>query len=461
MQQDYFRPRGDITTVLDRADRDAQDNTLFPIDVEGSWFHRAARTIVPSTLSVQEFPQRGPADWGQRMTFELEGFTAGDLLHHVVLQIRLGSWYDGSVIARLSEGLITTDPTEDYWTFARSLGTVIIESAEFVVGDQTIERITGDWIRTWLTLATDRNALFGVQTDGVAGTLDPRRPFPTEDGTLFCVLPFFFSRTKLTETFPLLACRTVRIDVTLRPFEECCRRVVGAAGGQTPLGRAVRFLQVSDGSVVTVHTATHPPAFRDVRIVTGTYLIAGKVREAMMRQPFEQMVRLVQAFHFEEPLKYLAASSADSVDIQLPLELNHPVVELLWVLRRKGVRANNDWADYSTTGPWLSRASLRVNGSELMAAEGDWWRQAIAKVHYGGITAYQANVYGYSFSADPQSHQPSGSANMSRATSVTLRLTVLPVSTGAEVEGWEVMVWAVHMNWLRFENGMCQRMFSS
>jgi len=204
----------------------------------------------------------------------------------------------------------------------------------------------------------------------------------------------------------------------------------------------------------------------------------------MMRSPFEQMVRLVQPFRFEEPLKYLVSkSAADRVEIQLPLELNHPVVELIWVLRRKAVRVNNEWINMGVAlgtleargdrvdPPWLSWAALRVNGSELMSAEGEWWRQSIAKAHHGGITAYKENIYGYSFAQDPQAHQPSGSANMSRATSVTLRLTVNPlpatvlpagcVFDPVEIGGWEVMVWAVHMNWLRFENGMCQRMFSS
>jgi len=26
-------------------------------------------------------------------------------------------------------------------------------------------------------------------------------------------------------------------------------------------------------------------------------------------------------------------------------------------------------------------------------------------------------------------------------------------------QGWEVFVYAIHLNWLRFENGICQKMF--
>ena len=64
------------------------------------------------------------------------------------------------------------------------------------------------------------------------------------------------------------------------------------------------------------------------------------------------MVKLVQTFHFEEPLKYIVSksnpnSNVYTVEIQLPLELNHPTVELLWVFRRKAVLVNNEWANFT------------------------------------------------------------------------------------------------------------------
>jgi hypothetical protein len=159
--KDYFRPRGDITTVLDLTDRDSQDNTYFPLDTTHSWFHRGEiggpnHTIYPSALSVQEFTQRGPAQWGQKLSFEIGSLPAGDLLQSVILQIRLGSWYNGSIVQELSNGIIQPDlPTNaaEYWTFANSLGTSIIEYAEFIVNDQTIERLTGEFIRMFLNVS--------------------------------------------------------------------------------------------------------------------------------------------------------------------------------------------------------------------------------------------------------------------------------------------------------------------
>ena len=528
MSQDYFRPRGDITTILDLTDRDAQDNTYFPINSANSWFHAGGssqtlsneiltpnnesneipphnQTVYPTTLSIQEFPQRGPADWGQKCTFELGSLPAGDLLQSVVLQLKLSSWYDNSVISQLTSASITTNGQTPYWTYANGLGTSIIEYADFIVNDQTIERITGEFIHTHLVMDGDINSRFGVAADGVGyipysylsasqTPFAPTRPYPTEDGTYFCVLPFFFSRTKLKEVFPLLSCNegNVRVDIKLRPFEHMVRRVIGyrATCTDVPLNQVVPFITtvLPGPTTVLVSTSSQPPAFRDLRLISATALTTGTLRNKFLRQPFEQMVKLVQNFSFEEPLKYLvskANANTDTVDIQLPLELNHPVVELRWMFRRKAVLVNNEWSNFTPSiglesspdvvyPPWLQTATIRINGSEVISAEGDWFRHHIATKHSGGVSAYQSHMYGYSFAESPESHQPSGTANMSRATSVTLTLRVnQPMAKDLTtlrnptcqfdptvIGGWEVFVYAIHYNWLRFENGICNRMFT-
>ena len=510
--KDYFRPRGDITTVLDLTDRDAQDNTFFPLDTDETFFHRGDhKTVFPSSVSVQEFTQRGPADWGQKLSFEIGALPAGDLLQSVILQIKLGSWYNGDIIKQLANGEIQADLTNPtaFWTYMNSLGTAIIEYADFIVKDQTIERITGEFIRTFFNVYADINNLIGIATDAV-GTVpvqyltapyvnqtefNPNRPYPTEDGTLFCILPFFFIRTRLSEVFPLLSCNenTVRIDIKLRPFDQVVRNYIGYRANctQTPLNSEVIFnknpVPITPPLTVTTPTAECAPQFRDFRILTVCPLIMGSLREKYLHRPFEQMVKLVQTFNFEEPLKYIVSkpsSNTDTVEIQLPLELNHPVVELFWVFRRKATLINNEWTNFTPAvgfetdptkvyPPWLDWATIRINGSELISADGNWFREHIASKHRGGLISYNSYTYGYSFAKYPDEHQPSGTANMSRATSVTLNLRVnQPITKDlnslsspcvfdpATVGGWEVFVYAIHYNWLRFENGICNRMFT-
>jgi len=494
---DYIRPKGDITTVLDLTDRDPQDNTYFPLDAE-TWFHRNNTTVTPSALSIQEFTQRGPADWGQKLSFEIGSLPAGDLLQSITLQFKVGSWYNQSIIKQLYNGEITTNMqySSDYWTYINSLGTAIIEYAEFIVKDQTIERLSGEFIRAFFNIYGDINNLIGISADAIGNTsfsylstpnqtqFNPNRPYPTEDGTYFCILPFFFLRTRLKEVFPLLSCNEgdVRIDVKLRPFNQVVRQYIGYRQNcdSMPLNRTVHFTSTETQTVET-QTTECPPAFRDFRILTSCALIMGSVREKYLYNPFEQMIKISQTFHFDEPLKYLVSKPQGMVEIQLPLELNHPVTEIFWVFRRKSVVINNEWANFTPAisyqtnpdkkfPPWLDSATIRLNGSELISAKGDWFREHIASVHKAGIIAYNSYMYGYSFATYPDEHQPSGSANMSKIQSIRLNLKVnvpIPVGFNASVdfdpsiESWEVFVFAIHYNWLRFENGICNRMFTN
>lgn len=498
--QDYFRPRGDITTVLDLTDRDSQDNIYFPIDSDKSWFNYKDTITHPTALSIQEFTQRGPGSWGQKCSFEIGTLSAGDLFRTIHVQIRLSSWYNATIVQQLALGQITTDPTQinNMWTYCNSLGISIIEYAEFIVNDQTIETITGEFIATYMNLYYNKNKYVGIQYDAIGAVpyelldestvlqtpFNPNRPFPTEHGTIFCILPFFFSRTK-QEVFPLVSCNegNVRVDIKLRPFEDLVRRYPGYRQKcpDTPLNRTQSFIQLPQTPIQT-QTAQQPPPFEDFRIVTGCSLITGSIREKYLRKPFEQMVKLVQLFSFEEPLKYAVNKSKDFIEVQLPLELNHPVTELIWVLRRKAVKINNEWTNFtpnisletSTTmhyPPWINQATIRINGSEVISAEGDWFKEHIARKHQGGITSFHASIYGYSFAEYPAEHQPSGSANMSKAASVTLSLKVNPpiVQTlpndcqfdPTVVNGWEVFVYAMHYNWIRFENGIANKLFTS
>ncbi len=509
---DYFRPRGDITTVLDLTDRDAQDNYFFPLDTENSWFKRGNNsteeggldhpTVYPSALSVQEFVHTGPADWGQFFTFNIGALPAGDLLQAVVLQIRLGHWYNTKVQQSLSTADYTADLTNNadkYWTYANSLGNAIIEYAEFVVGDQTIEKIPGEFIKTFTSLYANINENFGISYDALGATpypllntatvnntpVNPNRPFITENGVYFCVLPFFFLRTKLKESFPLLACNegNVRVNIKLRPFSDSVRKYIGFRNScdETPLGLQTPF-QTPNGIAQTLNAQT-TPIFQDFRVLTFASLINGSVRNAFLHKPFEQMIRLSQTFTFDEPLKYIVSKpnpNNDTIEIQLPLELNHPVQEILWVFRRKAVQINNEWVNFTPAisyqyvpnrifPEWLDQATIRINGSEVISAPGNWFREHIASKHQGGYTAWSSHIYGYSFAEYPDEHQPSGAANMSRTNSITLNMKVnIPIKPvipnnkwdDTVLGGWEVFVFAIHYNWLRFENGICNKMFS-
>jgi len=483
-------PRGDITTLLDLADRDSQDNYFTPLTSQQSYFTREKdRRNRPFAPAVQNFPFRGPAAFGQRFTFDVGSTSCGDLLFAVFIQVRLGHWLDPTTILRLQSGRYTyaTNPAQNPWYYANSIGTVLLEKAELEIEDQIVETVDGDFANVFSRLFPELNSQVAVSPDAYGAFTWPRlasdkwpqsRPFQTEGGVVHCLIPFFFSRTKLKEAFPLIACRegTVRIHITLRQFKDCVRIQSGVRSScdDTPLGKTFVFKDNSAPGLpnVSIVAAADPPAFDEVQLITYGAYLNGDIRDKMLRQPFEILHRGLQTFPFSEPLKYTAnKTTADTITIQLPLEANHPMEEIIWFLRRKAALINNnEWINYSQVtsaeldptynplAPFLVSASLQINGIEIVNKEEEWFRQHIARVHKGGIVPYSSFIYGYSFARSPGEHQPSGTLNASRSQSVRLTLVVRPPG-GANDQEWEVVVYVVNMKWLRFQNGIANKMF--
>ena len=483
MDLGFLRPTGDIVTLLDLSPRDIQDSEYTPLSAEKTWWlPDQNRRIRPFSLSVQQFPFRGPTAFGQRFTFDIGSVKCGDLLTGAFSQIDLGHWLDPTTILRLQSGRYVYAPGQTPWAYANSLGTVIIQSIEFEVNEQTLERVDGDFLNTAFRLFPDVNRQYGLATDCLgARSLEyippPTSPFPTQSGTLLIPLTLFFQRTPLAEAFPLLACAdgSVRIHITLRPFADCIRRLAvvpnsdpASAASTSPLNTSFLFTDTATTlrPVIPVQTSIAIPPFKGIKLITYGAHTDGKLRSSLLRQPFELMTRIVQTFAFDEPLKYTTNHSVDSIQVQLPLEVNGPMEEIIWFVRRKDATTERQWTNYggvlagavdSTYNPQiplLQSATLQFNGVDIVTAEESWFRRHISSAHKGGIVSFTNYIYGYSFSKSPGEHQPSGTANASRLQSVRLTLDVT-----AAAGAWEVKVFVLALDWIRFQDGIVNRMF--
>lgn len=479
-------PIGDITTLLDLTSRDRQDNDFFPLSSQETWFTRNPdRRILPTVPYIADFHFRGPANFGQRFTFDIGSVPCGDMLTGCAVQIKLSHWLDATTRLFIQSGRYVYKNPQDAWFYANSLGSAIIEKAELEVDGKTIEELDGDFINVFSTLCTDLNSQVGLATDHLGRVSipnlmnwSPSRLYPTEDGVLHCVLPFFFMRTKLREAFPMIAVKegSVRIHITLRPFTECIRQLRGtrATCDTTPLNTSITFYDTSypyETQEVIATTTDAEPQFESVRLLTFGSLLSGPVRQAMIRQPFEILHREVQTFSFTEPLKYTVGknNSTDTIRIALPLEANHPLEEILWFVRRKDVNMNNEWVNYgnvlekdynavfNSPQPLLISAILQVNGITVCDASEEYYREIIARHHRGGIIPYNKFIYGYPFARHPGEHQPSGTLNASKVQSLRL---VLEIKGAGGIE-WEVKVFCMALNWLRFYNGMANPLFDN
>ncbi len=510
--RDFVRPRGDVTTVIDYTDRDLQDEELFPnpgtLPADISWFAPDnERRTIHFTPQIQTFVHRGPAQFGGRFTFEIDKVSAGDLIHIVALQINLGHWLPPDIQQKLLNGQLKYVDPNDAWTYVNGIGRTIIESAEFQVDDTTLETVDTIAADSILKLFPDINNTFGFGRDGSGttnlaeqieppttsfaqepnGMFDPRRPFTTDRGQIFAIVPFFFTRQPYRGSFPLLAVNNngrVRFNFNLRPFQEVVRKCSGIRSSCTdsPLNKTFNFINTL-GVQQSFTTGAEPPPFQDIKMIVYSSIVGDEVRQNYIRNAYEIMYRSIQPFPFSEPLKYAVAatnSAVDSIRVQLPLELNHPIEEIFWVIRRKAININNDWLNFTAytekqlkdnslivqSDPLLT-ATIYINGIPVSQQEGRWYREHIAARHLGGIVPYASFIYGYSFAKVPGLFTPTGTINASRTSSIRLDLTVrVPeAAPGAfaatDEQTWEVYVYGIGINWLRFQNGMCARIYGN
>jgi len=478
---EYKRPGGDITTLLDLTSRDEEDNDLFPLTTNLTWFTRSSeRRTIPFVPVIQDFPFRGPALYGQRFTFDIGSLPCGDIMLATAIQIQLSHWLDLTTQLNVASGKYTYDSPANTFFFANSFGSCIIEKAELELEGVTIETIDGDFINIFSNLNADLNTQYGIASDSLGSVSIPdlmnwnvKRNYPVEDGNIFCLLPFFYMRNRLREGLPMVALKegSARIHITFRPFEQVIRQLRGYRDTctSTPLSQTISF---NSGSIIN-NVSQVQPDFQQVKLITYGAYLDGIERNKMLRDPFEHIIREVQTFRFDEPLKYaINKTSNDTVTIQLPLEANHPLEEIVWFIRRTEVSNNNEWTNYSSVlereydpiykpfTPLLKRAVIQVNGQTLCDAPEQYYRQLISNHHKGGIIPYKKFIYGYPFANHPvEEHQPSGSLNASRIQSIRLVLEIQQPSSIYN-NGWEVKVFCNGLNWLRFENGICNKLFT-
>jgi hypothetical protein len=219
------------------------------------------------------------------------------------------------------------------------------------------------------------------------------------------------------------------------------------------------------------------------------------LRNAYMRQPLELMYDQVthMVFDVSDKLAQSRASGGDdTVSMQLRLtELNGPIREICWFLRRKAVWQYNEWTNYGTLledglmetvdetydgvkmvlpVPLLRRARLLIDNAVWRDEEEQWWRQEYGLAHRGGIRAARGLVYGMIFGDGrewlAEDLQPAGTINSSKV-EMRLDLDIVPPlpapsecgPEGSPDNGWEVHVFASGLNWMRFVSGLVGPLF--
>jgi hypothetical protein len=382
-----------------------------------TWFKFVYRRHTNFAVEAVEMYSDNEPDFGKKISWLVP--RSGDLLGPCILEITLPELF-----------LSTTGESVAY---VNSIGHALIKEISVTIGEQEIDRQTGEWMEIWSSLTTTESQKFGFYD--MMGKVDGYSQ-PTLVGPLKLYVPLQFWFCKNPGLYlPLLALQyhPVRINITFRPLQECF---------WTPT-------VIVDCTDVTVK-----PAHITSLTLYGDFVYLD----------VDERRRFVSTAHeyLIEQIQYTSqiAIPPSSQSIPVPIEFNHPVREFIWVLQRQAVINNKEWFNFSSlsvneTGvrtDILSTAVLQLDGFDRFQVRDAPYFRLVQPWQRHTTIPSDDYIYCYSLALRPEELQPSGSMNASRIDSIVLQITTAQGTTPA-IGNSTIRVYATNHNVLRVVDG--------
>jgi hypothetical protein len=243
---------------------------------------------------------------------------------------------------------------------------------------------------------------------------------------LWCPLPFWFTmHSGQALSLASLQFHGVQISIEFERLENCV--VVSNS--------AVEVINCETGCCLTSNDL-------NAHLET-TYVFLDTVeRDRFATTHFEVLIVQHQIF----------CSAQQSASIRTQLNFNHPVIELIWGIRRRCQEFSNNWFNFAgidNRDPLHSAALFLNNQSRFGGKPAAFFRLVQPYQHHTNIP--DTYVYCYSFALHPEDPSPSGSCNFSRIDHVELQLNL---QEGLANEPTTLIIFARNWNILRFREGL-------
>jgi hypothetical protein len=481
-----------------------------------SWFKLVYRRHTNFAIESQRMYFDGSPNFGQKLTCLVP--RNGDLLGSIFLKVTLPQLY-------LTNTYIPGSTTQlQPVGYVNSPGHTLIQEISIQVGEQEIDKQTGQWMEIWSSLTTDaskqdgfrqmiaqkpgyplldyqnncldlsganptlRKYIFsrqaanlnidveGISVDGTNVSPDPTTgPYPQAydepimgPQTLYIPLQFWFNKNPGLY-LPLLAMQyhPVRINITLAPLQNMFytkQLYTTEASGATPSCNAGLSVQ---------------PAQLGLELWGDYAYLDVPERRRFVSSTLEYLIEQVQ---YTPPL----AIPANSRNATLALNFNHPIKEFIWVLQRNVMVSRHEYFNWSSLGAYEIQMNYINNGvntvdppprTDLMVdakiqLDGQDRFDARDPVFFRLVQPYQRHttipsdryIYVYSIALRPEDMQPSGSLNASRINNLVLQLSLASQNTNyctSSLFGdMTAYVYATNYNVFRVIDGYAGLLFS-
>jgi hypothetical protein len=265
------------------------------------------------------------------------------------------------------------------------------------------------------------NAMIGKQ----GGTLPPPKTYPADTaavsiyGTyqygaqkLYIPLQFWFNKNPGLY-LPLLAMQyhTVRINLKLRSLQQ----MVYTAGPLNANQNCATTPQAREAHII------------DLRMYGDYVHLDVEERRRFVSISHEYLIEQVQ---YTPKVSIPATNPTASI----PLEFNHPMREIVFVLQRDVMETYNEWFNYSSVSvqepgarrDLLQQAVLQVDGYDRFEIRDAGYFRLVQPYQYHTNVPTDNFIYVYSFALRPEELQPSGSLNASRIDVMKLLVALRP-----------------------------------
>ncbi len=416
-----------------------------------SFFKMVYRRHTNFAVECQPMYFDGTPNFGQRITCLIP--RRGDLLGKVYLDVTLPR--------------ITSDGTPNGTpiSYTNAVGHALIQEITFEVGEQEIDRQTGEWMEVWTQLTTptsQRDAL-----NEMVGRLDQYQtpvliPGPSSEGLrLLIPLQFYFCRNPGLY-LPLLALQyhPIRINITLSPLN------------------SLVFIPQENNTLCTADITCTQSIVNMMLWGDYVYLDVDE-RRKFVSTSHEYLIEQVQ---FTPPYSI----THNQMTATVPVEFNHPLKEFIILVQRDAMINRNEWFNYSslaigeavppqiqnylnigqTRTDLISSAVLQLDGYDrFQARRAEYFRLQQPYDHHT-TTPVKSYIYTYSFALRPEDAQPTGTMNASRIDSIVWKIDMNPILSQASIPvnqqrgNCHIVIYGLNYNVFRVINGFGGLLFT-
>jgi hypothetical protein len=350
-----------------------------------TFFKQVYRRYTNFSMESQPIYFDGTADFGRRISAIIP--RKGDLLHRMLLEISLPQVVKGN-------------PNTSW---VNAIGHGIIEEVSIEIGEKEIDKHTGEWLHVWSSLVTSsskQTAYYNMVGRQTAYTQDAQ-PGPLK---LYIPLRFWFNNN-IGLSLPLIALQThpVRIIIKFRDLQNLFYNDILKSN----------CLQTIDAVNMTDVTLYGDYIYLDV-----------DERRKFASVKHEYLIEQLQY----SPLNSIPNTMAIA---NIPLNFNHPIKELIWVVQQTRMTDSNELFNFSSLQlnepgrPYdlILDAVIKFDGFDRFQKRDISYFRLVQPWQYH-TTVPDDFIYLYSFSINPEDSQPSGSFNASRLDSLVLTLTM-------------------------------------